>query len=92
MFFRKQKFDVKQLKIYKFISNVKQLKINKFIEYIWQLIISTSNATIELPSLLPWAYIIKSLLSKVSVERIMKSVYFAYKEAVKVSLRESKSI
>ena len=67
------------------------MKINKFIEYIWQLIISTSNATIEVPSLLPWAYIIKSLLSKVSVERIMKSVYFAYKEAVKVSLLESKS-
>ena len=80
MFFGKQKFDVKQL------------KMNKFIESIWHLIISTSNATIEVPSLLPWVYIIKSLLSKVSVERIMKSVYFAYKETVKVSLRESKSI
>ena len=33
--------------------NVKQLKMNKFIKYIWQLIISTSNATIEVPSLHP---------------------------------------
>ena len=30
MFFGKQKFDVKQLKINKFVFNVKQLKINKF--------------------------------------------------------------
>ena len=35
----------------KFISDVKQLKINKFIKSIWQLIISNSNATLELPSL-----------------------------------------
>ena len=28
MFFRKQKFDVKQLKINKFIFDVKQLKMN----------------------------------------------------------------
>ena len=31
--------------------NVKQLKINKFIIYIWKLIISTSNATLEVSSL-----------------------------------------
>ena len=30
MFFRKQKFDVRQLKMNKFISNIKQLKTNKF--------------------------------------------------------------
>ena len=63
MIFGKQKFDVKQLKINKFISNIKQLKINKFIskvkqlkmskfiKSIWQLIISTLNATLEIPSL-----------------------------------------
>ena len=56
MFFRKQKFDVKQLKLNKFIFDVKQLKINKFtfdvkqlkmnrfIKSISDLIISTSNA------------------------------------------------
>ena len=37
-----------------FMLNVKQLKMNKFIKYIWQLIITTSNATLEVPSLLPW--------------------------------------
>ena len=31
--------------------SVKQLKINKFIKYIWKLIISTSNATLEVSSL-----------------------------------------
>ena len=43
--------DVKQLKMNKFISDDKQLKMNKFIKFIWQLIISTSNATLEVPSL-----------------------------------------
>ena len=64
---RKQKFDVKQLKLNKFIFNAKQLKINKFIfdvkqlkmnrfiKSISDLIISTSNATLELPSLRPCA-------------------------------------
>ena len=37
----------------KFISDIKQLKINKFIKFIWQLIISTSNATLDVPSLRP---------------------------------------
>ena len=46
VFFGKQKFDVKQLKLNKFIFDVKQLKMNKFIKYILQLIISTSNATL----------------------------------------------
>ena len=41
MIFEKQKFDVKQL------------KMNKFIKSIWQLIISTSNATPEVASLCP---------------------------------------
>ena len=44
MFFGRQKFDVKQLKINKFAFNVKdkvQLKMNKFITSVWQLIIST---------------------------------------------------
>ena len=36
-----------------FIFNVKQLKINKFMKHIWQLIISTSNATLEVPSARP---------------------------------------
>ena len=39
MFFEKQKF------------YIKQLQINKFIKSIWQFIISTSNATLEVPSL-----------------------------------------
>ena len=54
MTFGKQKFDFKQLKRNKFIFDVKQLKINKFIKSIWQLIISTSNATLYVPSLHPW--------------------------------------
>ena len=28
--------------------------MNEFIKYIWQLTISTSNATLEVPSLRPW--------------------------------------
>ena len=65
MLFGKQKFyvkhlklnkfilDVKQLKINKFIFDVKQLKMNRFIKSILDLIISASNATIEVPSLHP---------------------------------------
>ena len=65
MFFGKQKFDVKQLKLNKFIFDVKQLKINKFtfdvkqlkmnrfIKSISDLIISISNATLGVPSLRP---------------------------------------
>ena len=68
MFFRKQKFDVKQLKLNKFIFDVKQLKIkkfifdvkqlkmNRFIKSILDFIISTSNATPEVPSLHPRQY------------------------------------
>ena len=51
MFFGKQKFPVKLLKINKFIFNVKQLKMNKFIKSILQLIISTLNAMLEVLSL-----------------------------------------
>ena len=54
MIFGKQKFDIKLLEDEQFMFNVKQLKMNKFIKYIWQLIISTSNATLEIPSLRPW--------------------------------------
>ena len=57
MIFGKQKFDVKQLedlKMNNFMFNVTQLKMSRFIKYIWQLIISTSNATLEVPSLHPW--------------------------------------
>ena len=36
-----------KLKISKFLFNVKQLKMSKLIKYIWQMIISTSNATLE---------------------------------------------
>ena len=51
--FGKQKFDIiKQLKMSKFICDVKQLKMKKFIKSIWQSIISNSNTTLEIPSLL----------------------------------------
>ena len=65
MFFGKQKidvkqlklnkfiFDVKQLKINKFVFDVKQLKMNRFVKSISDLIISTSNATLEVPLLCP---------------------------------------
>ena len=46
MFFGKQKFDVKQL------------KMNKFIKSIWQVIISTSNTTLDVASLRPCMFII----------------------------------
>ena len=55
MSFGKQKFEVKQLKMNKFISDVKQLRMNKFIKSIWQLIIKTSNAALQIPSLRPSA-------------------------------------
>ena len=41
----------KKLKMNKIMFNVKQLKMSKFIKYIWQLIISNSNVTLEVPSL-----------------------------------------
>ena len=53
MVFEKQKLDVKQLKMNKFMSDVKQLEMNRFIKSIWQFIISTSNATLQVPSLHP---------------------------------------
>ena len=61
MFFGKQKFDIKQLKLNKFIFDVKQLKktnvylllkqlkMNRFVKSISDLIISTPNATLEVP-------------------------------------------
>ena len=53
VFFGKQKLDVKQLKKNKFIFDVRQLKMNRFIKSISDLIISTSNATLEVASLRP---------------------------------------
>ena len=50
---RKTKVVVKQLKLNKFIFDIKQFKMNRFIKSISDLIISTSNATLEVPSLLP---------------------------------------
>ena len=42
--------------INKSIFDVKQLKVNKFINSMQQLIISASNATLKVPSLRPWVY------------------------------------
>ena len=53
MFYEKQNFDIKQLKMNKFIFDVKQLKMNKYIQSFWQLIISTSDFTLEVLSLHP---------------------------------------
>ena len=55
MFYEKQNFDIKQSNMNKFIFDVKQLKINKFIQSIWQLSISTSDVTLEVPSLRPYS-------------------------------------
>ena len=44
----------KKLKMNKIMFNVKQLKMGKFIKYIWQLIINNSNVTLEVPSLHSW--------------------------------------
>ena len=40
-----------KLKMNNFTFNIKQLKMNKFIKYVWQLIISTSNGILEVPLL-----------------------------------------
>ena len=64
MFFGKQKLYVK--------------KINKFIKYIWQLIISNSNATLEIPWLRPWYkywYIEKGLCDIVQPSECTKSFF-----------------
>ena len=54
MFFGKQKFNVKQLKLNKFIFDVKQLNMNRFIKCIKDMIIRFSNATLEVTSQSPW--------------------------------------
>ena len=54
MFFGKQKFDIQPFKMNRFIFEFKQLKMNKFITSMWPLIISTSNATLEVPSVRLW--------------------------------------
>ena len=53
MFFGKQKHDFKQLKLTKLIFDVKQLKMNKFVNSMWQVINSTSNDTLKVPPLDP---------------------------------------
>ena len=50
------------LKMNNFMFNVKQLKMNEFIKCIWQLIIGTSNAALEVPSLRPCPYRVKICL------------------------------
>ena len=60
----------------KLIFDVKQLKINKFIKPIWQLIISSSNATLEVPLLRPW-----SIEDRPQTMRtiLLKAIYFIKK-------------
>ena len=53
MFFGKQKHDFKQLKLTKLIFDVKQLKMNKFVNSMWQVINSTLNDTLKVPPLDP---------------------------------------
>ena len=36
-----------------FMFNVKHWQMNEFIKYTWQLIVTTSNATLQVPSLRP---------------------------------------
>ena len=55
MFFGKQKFDVKQLKMNKFIFNAKELEMIRFIKSNRQLTISFSNATLEVSLLGPYS-------------------------------------
>ena len=64
MFFGKQKFDVSQLKMNKFIFVVKQLKMKNFINSMVQLIISTSDPTLDVPSLRLQAIDITSYLDQ----------------------------
>ena len=101
-FFRKQKFDVKQLKINKFIFNVKQLKMRKFIKSIWPLINSASNATLEVPSLHPWWVWIcsswwdNSLSTPFCIELLMPCQYFSWlmivpQEKAKMILLQNKN-
>lgn len=47
----------------KFIFDIKKLKINEFLKCTWQLIICTSNATLEIPSLCPWLTYLKNILN-----------------------------
>ena len=61
--------DVKRLKMSKFISDVKRLKMNKFIQSVWQLIISTSHATLEIPSLRPYAVVKRDNLQSYFMNR-----------------------
>ena len=53
MYFGKKNLTSKLLKMNKLIFNAKQLEINKIIKSISQFIISTSNTTLEIPSLCP---------------------------------------
>ena len=53
MILRNKNLTSNNLKMNNFMFNFKQLKMNKFIKYIWLLIISTLNATLQVPSLHP---------------------------------------
>ena len=61
-FLKNKNLTSNNLKTNNFMLNVKQLKMNEFIKYIWQLIISTSNATLEIPSLRSWVLFLLFLL------------------------------
>ena len=60
LIFGKQNLTPNKLKMNKFMFNVKHLKLNKFIKYIWQLIISNSNATLEVNLLHLWILIFRT--------------------------------
>ena len=83
MIFGKQKFDVKQLNMNKFISDVKQLKINKFIKSIWQLIITNSNATLEIPSLRLLLHSSSTIISSESITTLRLVALFCDSDEIK---------
>ena len=72
MFFGKQIIDMKQLKLNKFILDFKQLKTNRFIKSISDLVSSTSNATLEVPSLRPRLKHLKEFEALAAVEEFSK--------------------
>ena len=69
MRFGKQKFDVKQLIMNKFIMDTKQLKMNKFMNSLRQLVISPSNTALEIPLLRP------CLVSSEDIKMLQNSLF-----------------
>ena len=60
-----------------FMFNIKQLKMKKFIKYIWQLIISNSNATLEVPSIRlcnPLNYVLRTISSNTKIKSITEKL------------------